>query len=50
MIAALTFCAWRQAGPKRALAAVALAIGADLLVGIAVAALLGAGHGWGRRS
>lgn len=46
MITALILCGgWRKVGALRIIAAVALIIGADVLVGIAVAALLGARAG-----
>lgn len=46
--------AWKRVGWTRALASIALVIGADVAVGVAVAALLGcdAGFGvwpWGRK-
>jgi hypothetical protein len=40
--------AWKQVGALRALAAIGLVFAADLMVGVAVSALLGTWAGWGR--
>jgi hypothetical protein len=40
---------WRDVGVLRSLAAIGLVLAADVLVGVAVSALLGTWAGWGKR-